>query len=278
MSNDPQIADPRSSTLRRADQADGLRRLFASARARFVAVVSNPHVAFCGVLLERLTSAFALQGLRSLVVDAAESAPTPHELSVLDLATCVEPLSGEVSYLAARGLPLRFIDARGSSAALLQAVADSAPQAEAIVIHATAAELSRIFAGRTFRPVLLAADHPRSVTHAYGSLKLLAARNGLRTFDLLLAADPASPRRERIAEQMASCADHFIGAVLHDWAAIDPARDIGELPDPAVRRIAQALMRIDDDEPRSDAAEHQGLSGFTQTGLDGHAIQTIVRS
>ncbi|HET9643151.1 MAG TPA: flagellar biosynthesis protein, partial [Burkholderiaceae bacterium] len=168
---------------------------------------------------------------------------------------------------------------RGSSAGLLQAAADAAPQAEAIVVHAPAAELSRIFALRAIRPVLLAADHPTSVTHAYGSLKLLAARNGLMSFDLLLAADPASPRRGRIAEQMASCADYFIGAVLHDWAAIDPARDIGELPDPAVRRIAQALMRIDDDEPRSDAAEHQQrLSEFAQAGLNGPGIQTIVRS
>ena len=36
------------------DQADGLRRLFASARVCIVPVVSNPNVAFGGVMLERL--------------------------------------------------------------------------------------------------------------------------------------------------------------------------------------------------------------------------------
>ena len=44
------------------DQADGLRRLFAHARTCVVPVVSNPHMAFGGAMLERLCSAFAEQG------------------------------------------------------------------------------------------------------------------------------------------------------------------------------------------------------------------------
>jgi flagellar biosynthesis protein FlhG len=229
------------------DQADGLRRMFGASRPRFIAVASNPHVAFSGVLLERLTSAFSVLGCKSLVVDASEQAPLPHELAMLDLAACVEPLSEEMWYLAARGLPLKHVDARGSSASFLQAVADAAPQADVIVVHAPASDLSRLFAGRAIRPVLLAADHPRSVTEAYGSMKLLALRNGLMSYDLVLSSDAASPRRERIAEQLSSCADRFLGAVLHDSAWIDPASDLHEMPSAELLRVAQALLALEDD-------------------------------
>ena len=54
------------------DQAHGLRRLFAHARVRFVPVASNPHVAFGGVMLERLCTALGEHGKHTLVVDAAE--------------------------------------------------------------------------------------------------------------------------------------------------------------------------------------------------------------
>ena len=54
------------------DQAHGLRRLFAHARVCVVPVVSNPNVAFGGVMLERLCTAFAEYGKHTLVVDAAE--------------------------------------------------------------------------------------------------------------------------------------------------------------------------------------------------------------
>jgi flagellar biosynthesis protein FlhG len=231
------------------DQADGLRRMFGASRPRHVAVASNPYVAFSGVLLERLTTAFQALGCRSIVVDASEQAPEPHELAMLDLAACVEPLSAEVSYLAARGLPLKHVDARGSSAAFLMAVADAAPQADVVLVHAPAGDLSRLFAGRALRPVLLAADHPHSVTQAYGAMKLLALRNGLMSYDLLLSADPQSPRRDRIAEQLSSCADRFLGAVLHDAAVIDPAVDVHEMPTPDLLRVAHALLA-----PEPDAA------------------------
>jgi flagellar biosynthesis protein FlhG len=227
------------------DQADGLRRMFGASRPRFVAVASNPHVAFSSVLLERLTTAFSLLDCKSLVVDACEQAPAPHELAMLDLAACVEPLSAEVSYLAARGLPLKHVDARGSSAGFLLALADAAPQADVIVVHAPASDLSRLFTGRALRPVLLAADHPRSVTQAYAAMKLLALRNGLMSYDLLLAADPASPRRGRIAEQLGSCADRFLGAVLHDAAVVDPASAVQEMPPADLLRVAHALLLPD---------------------------------
>ena len=231
-----------------ADQADGLRRLFAGARTQFVAVAANPNVAFAGLALERLAAAVSAclgQPQRPvLVVDTVGAAP--HEMAMLDLASCIEPLhelAPNLSYLAARGLPLKHVDARGSCEGFLHALLQAAPDAGAVIVHAEAAELGRLFARRAPRPLLLAADHPTSVTAAYANMKLLAQRHGLMAFDLLLVAAAQSPRTPRIAEQIALTADRFAGAVLHDWAAIDPATSRHERAVPAaVLRLAHGLL------------------------------------
>ena len=77
----------------RNDQADGLRQMFASACTRFVPVVSNPHVAFGGVMLERLCTSFAERGAKVLVVDAAERASAAGEMAMIELGQCVERLA-----------------------------------------------------------------------------------------------------------------------------------------------------------------------------------------
>jgi flagellar biosynthesis protein FlhG len=228
------------------DQADGLRRLFAHARVCLVPVVSNPHVAFGGVMLERLCTAFGEHDRHCLVVDAAERANVHSEMALLDLSECIEPLSSQVSYIAARGLPLRFVDATGSSAPLLQALVQAAPQCDVLLLHASAAELCRLFTraatSHPVRPVLLADDRPASVTHAYAALKLLTQRAGLVVHDLLLGAAPQSPRPERIAMQLATCADDFLGAVLRDWVRIDPACDASDAPSPQLRRLVREQL------------------------------------
>ena len=229
------------------DQADGLRRLFAHARVCIVPVVSNPNVAFGGVMLERLCTAFAEHGRHTLVVDAAERANPHAEMALLDLAECIEPLSARVSYVAARGLPLRFVDASGSTNGFLQAVLAAAPQCDVLLVHASASELCRMFARshdlERVRPLLLADDRPASVTHAYAAMKVLTQRAGLVVHDLLLGAAPQSPRSERIAMQIATCADDFLGAVLHDWVRIDPACDATEAPTPELRRLVREQLR-----------------------------------
>ena len=225
------------------DQADGLRRLFAHARVRFVPVVSNPHVAFGGVMLERLCAAFAEHGKHTLVVDAGEHSPAHAEMATLDLASCIEPLSAQVSYLGARGLPIKFVDTHGSTASFLQAVSDAAPHADTVLVHAAASDLCRLFARSEVRPLLLADDHPASVTHAYASMKLLTQRAGLVVHDLLLSAATTSPRAERIAMQIATCADDFLGAALRDWVQIDPATGAQEAPSPALRRWARDTLQ-----------------------------------
>jgi hypothetical protein len=224
------------------DQADGLRRLFAHARVTFVPVASNPHVAFGGVMLERLCAAFAEHGKHTLVVDAGERATMHAEMATMEMSECIETLSSQVSYLAARGLPLKFVDTHGSTASFLQAVSDAAPHADVVVIHATANDLCRLFARSEARPLLLADDRPASVTHAYAAMKLLTQRAGLVVHDLLLSAAPTSPRAERIAMQIATCADDFLGAVLRDWVQIDPATDANDVPTPALRRWARDTL------------------------------------
>ena len=231
------------SLLPPLDQAQGLRRLFAHSQVRFIPVVSNPHVAFGGLMLERLCTGFAERGVKTLVVDASERASAPSEMALLDLAVCIEPLSAQVSYVAARGLPLKFVDATGSTHTFLQTVAEAAPGSQIVLIHAAPADLCRLF-GRSSRdagaaavcPLLLADDHPASVTHAYAAMKLLARRAGLLVHDLMLGAAEHSPRAERIAVQLAICADDFLGAVLRSSIRVDPATDATEAPSPALRR------------------------------------------
>ncbi|HUG22555.1 MinD/ParA family ATP-binding protein [Piscinibacter sp.] len=225
------------------DQADGLRRLFAHARVRCVPVASNPHVAFGGVMLERLCAAFGEHGKHTLVVDAAERSPAHSEMATLELSECIETLSPQVSYLAARGLPIKFVDTHGSTASFLQAASDAAPFADVVLVHAAATDLCRMFARSEARPLLLADDRPASVTHAYAAMKLLTQRAGLVVHDLMLSAAPSSPRAERIAMQIATCADDFLGAVLRDWVLIDPATDANEAPTPALRRWARETLQ-----------------------------------
>ena len=233
-----------------SDQADGLRRMFAHSRARFVPVVSNPHIAFGGVLLERLCMAFAERQANTLVVDAGERASEAGEMALVDLGQCIERLSARVSYLPARGLPIRFVDTAGSTQGLLHAIAEAAPQCNVVLVHASAPELCRLFSQRRAAsvwseapcPIVLAEDRPGSVTHAYAAMKLLTQRAGLSVFDLLLGAAPNSPRTERIASQLANCADGFFGAVLRDWARIDPAGEATEPPSAALLRLVTSRL------------------------------------
>lgn len=229
------------------DQAQGLRKLFAGSRQRVLPLAANPHVAFSGVVLDQVTAALVQRGHRVLVVDAADRSPAPPEMSVLDLPACIEPLSAQVSYLAARGLPLAYVDTRGSASGFVDALMQAAPHCDAILLHANATDLARMFMRRAARPMLMGADDAESIKHAYASCKLLAQRCGLMTFDLLLAAKPRSRRVPTIAQSLASCADGFVGALLHDWTVIDPASGPQTAPDPALARLIGAQMSLNDE-------------------------------
>lgn len=224
------------------DQAHGLRQLFAGRDPCFVPLVHNPMVGAAGVVMERLCAAFALRGLHTLVVDAADSASPPHELATVDLAACVEALSPKVSYLAARGLPMRHLDSRATMTGFLDALRGAAPQADVVLLHAGALDLRRIFVGRTPRPVLLAGARPDSLTQAYSSMKQLSQRLGALAYDLVVAGDVSARRAQAMAERLADCGDHFLGAALRDLAVVDPmAPPHAAVPDD-LRRLAEGLV------------------------------------
>lgn len=242
------------------DQAHGLRRLFAGVRPRAtIALAANPHVPFAAPVLDQLARALAGAKRHVLVLDAADGAPPPSELAHLDLASAVVPLGPALDYIAARGLPRAWVDTRGSSARLLDAALDAAPRADVLLVHAGASDLARMFKRRAARPLLVGGDDPESLKHAYASLKLLALRCGLLSFDLVLAAAPGGARLPRIASSLAHCADSFIGATLHGWAVVDPAASaLAPAPDGLVA-LARAQLALCDEAARHP--EDAGAAG-----------------
>jgi len=207
------------------DQAAGLRRMFGASRKRFLAVAHNEQVEHGSLVIDRLCDAASALGLHTLVVDAADNAPAPHEMALIDLPSCVEALSDDVSYLAARGLPIRHVDSQGRCASFLEALEHAAPQADLVLVHAGTIDLARLFAHQRMRPLLVGADTPRAMTEAYASLKRLAQRPGWLAHDLLIVADPNGPRTERLGETLAECAERFLGAAIHDCVVIDPRHE-----------------------------------------------------
>lgn len=215
---------------------------------RFVPVVSNPHLLFGGVVLERLCSAWAEAGLRTLVVDAGERAGEPRELVEFDLREGMEQLSTHVMYLAARGLPVRHVDARGSSAAFLSALAQAAPDVDVILVHASASDLARMFGqaarregAQRLRPLVLTDVQPDAITHAYAAIKVLAQRANLLAHDLIVCATGRAAGVPAIAQRLAQCADGFLGAVQHQWLALDPFQSAAAAPDQQLCQMAREL-------------------------------------
>lgn len=217
-------AQPQRRPATPRDQAHGLRQLFAGQDLCFLPLVHNPHVPDTGAVMERLCAALGEQGLRTLVVDAADSASPAHQLATVDLAACVERLSPQVAYLAAGGLAMHFLDSRATLVGFIEVLrgAATAVQADVVLLHAGALDLRRMFAGTAPRPLLLAGNRPDSLTHAYTSMKLLSQRLGALAYDLVVAGDVSPRRARRMGDRLADCADHFLGAALRQLAVIDP--------------------------------------------------------
>ncbi len=129
-------AQPQRRSATPQDQAHGLRQLFAGQDLCFLPLVHNPHVPGTGAVMERLCAALAERGLRTLVVDAADSASPAHQLATVDLAACVEQLSPQVAYLAAGGLPMHYLDSRATLAGFIEALRGTASATQASVVLA----------------------------------------------------------------------------------------------------------------------------------------------
>ncbi len=258
------------------DQADGLRRLFAGQQAparRLLALAANPHVAFAGVVLDRIAAALAVSGRHVLVVDAGAGAPLPDALVRVDLASGIERIAPRVGYLPARGLPLAYVDTRGSASGFVDALYDAAPWADVVLLHAEATELARVLLRRAVRPLLLGADHPESIKHAYASCKLLVRRCGLMTYDLLLAAAPQSPRAVGIAASLGQCAEDFLGALLQSSALIDPAGDAAAPPEADLQRLLAAQLALHEHPAWPGAAVSAAVHGAPAPTLNRPAFR-----
>jgi hypothetical protein len=235
------------------DQADGLRRLFAGQGARemqVMALVANPHLPFGGLAVDRVVNALTAMGHHVLVVDAASGSPQPHELAQVDMAACIERIAPQAHYLCARGLPMSYVDTRGSTSSFVHAVQAAAlqvaPKTDMVVLHADASELARLFkthpAAAQLRPLLLGSDDSESIKHAYAAAKLLATRNELLSFDLLLVSAPHASRLNSIATSLGDCIENFLGGVLCHTAVIDPASDFVAEVDADLLRLMKAQL------------------------------------
>lgn len=229
------------------DQAQGLRQMFAGRVLRFIPVVANTRSSAGGLVLERLCAAYAACGLSTLVVDAGEQARVPSELAEFDLSEGVERLSEHVSYMAARGLPLKFADARGSCSSLLDALADASARSDVIVLHASASELVRIFAdrarGHNLRPLVFTNDLAEGLTDAYAAVKVLSQRGGWMAYDLLMCAPRRSQQADEVIRRLAQCSDQFLGVAQRVALRLDPLEPASIDPDVRFMELAAGLLR-----------------------------------
>jgi flagellar biosynthesis protein FlhG len=229
------------------DQADGLRRMFGGGSACLVPVVANPNVEHQGALLARVAAVFAEQGLNTLVVDAADTAPEPGELAFLDLGGCVEALAPRLAYLAARGLPMQSVDTHGSCARFIPKMMDLVPGVDVVVMHAEVRVLCRMLGQRELRPILIGSAATDSLTHTYAALKMMTQRLGLMSFDLVLPTSRrGQPSPQQIADRVADCADRFLGAALRDWAGVDPHLAFDQPASADLVRLAAGQLELSD--------------------------------
>ena len=70
----------------------------------------------------------------------------------------------------------------------------------------------------------------------------------------MVPGPPDSRLPARIAQQLTTCADTYLGAALRDWVAIDPACDASDATDHALLRLVRAQLAQDSDDDASPAA------------------------
>lgn len=229
------------------DQAQGLRQMFAARVLRFIPVVANTRSSAGGLVLERLCAAYAACGLSTLVVDAGEQARVPSELAEFDLSEGIERLSEQVSYMPARGMPLKFADARGSCSTLLDALADASARSDVILVHASASELVRIFSDRgrchNLRPLVFTNDLAEGLTDAYAAVKVLSQRGAWMAYDLLMCAPRHSHQADEVIHRLGQCADQFLGAAQRVALRLDPLEPASTDPDARFMELAAGLLR-----------------------------------
>ena len=180
------------------DQAHGLRRLFAGSGVRHIALVANPHVAFSGVRA-RAADRGARRG-RAEHAGRRRRRQRRRRRTSWPRSTC--PVASRrcrrrCRYLAARGLPLRHVDTRGVGRCCSTRWRWPRRAPRSMLRACRRQRPGAAVPGARARPLLLAADQPDSVTHAYAAMQ--AAGAALRADELRPAAGrgAASPRAAR---------------------------------------------------------------------------------
>ncbi len=220
------------------DQADGLRRLFATPDVACVLVPENQAVAHADVAIERLTSAFTSQGLNALIVDAGSSAREAHELTAIDLAACVEAIAPRVSYLAARGLALLHAADHDATHPWQTTLAEAAPGADVLLVHAPASQLARLLVSSAARPVLLVDESAGSLDQVLSTLHLLRRYRPALAYDLLVVGDEAASHTFHIGHALTALRADLPSTQLQSWAVILPAQAAGSRASGDLQRLA----------------------------------------
>ena len=202
---------------------------------------ANPHVAFSGVVLDRLAAVLAALGLqeragggrrrerqpppaardgRAGPLGACHRADRPAAWATCRHAACRWPCGHTRHGLAGF---IRRAAARRRAAGRRAAACTPTPPTSARMIKPP----------RRAPVLLLGADHPESIKHAYAGAKLLARRlqpDELRPAAGRAAACRRAPRPSRRAWPTAPTAS-WAPAAGH-WALVDPAGDLQDPPTP----------------------------------------------
>lgn len=258
---------------RGSDQAQGLRQLFADRTVHLVPVLANPHAAGAARLLDGLCQAFAAQGQRTLVVDAAVPARAPAALAAAlaaghGLQDWAEAIDAHTALLPVGGALPSFAAAPETAQAVLQALAGAGSVADVILVHADALLLSGLFAQRPVCPLVLSGDSAESITHTYAGLKLLVRHGGLRRHALLmdLAAPASGQAQPMAASRLQQCAAEFLRARLESAAVVCSSADGDRQLAQALRPVALGLLplalplRLAEAGPGPGAAAPAGLA------------------
>lgn len=232
-----------------SDQAQGLRQLFADRTVHLVPVLANPHAPGAARLLDGLCQAWAAQGQRTLVVDAAVPARDPAGLRAAlaaghGLQAWTEAIDAHTALLPVGGALQSFAATPGAAQGVLEALAHGGGGADLILVHADALLLSGLFAQRPVCPLVLSGDSAESITHTYAGLKLLVRHGGLRRHALLM--DLAAPVQGKpvAASRLQQCAAEFLRARLESAAVVCSSADGDWQLAQALRHVALGLLPL----------------------------------
>jgi hypothetical protein len=255
-------ACPDPMTLRVTTRPPACARCSPALAAASFPSCSNPHVVCGGVLLERLSTAFAERGARVLVVDGRRERRLGRRDGDGRPRRVRRAAVAAVDYLAARGLAIRSsmpADRRSPSSSAPPkpppaATSSSSTRARQRAVPHVRARSPRRPRARRRRPAV--PDRRRRRPPAERdprlcSMKLLAQRRRPRRQRAAARRRAAFAARRAHRRQAGRLRRHLLRRRLRDWAWIDPAGDPCDAPGSDLRRPRRRPLR----EPCRDRRE-----------------------